>query len=274
MKKFNIGDRVIFAKDSEPGIKVKNGDRGTIIDENYASYCVEFDRNINGHDGNWYSVKGKKDHCWWFPKCGDRLRLVAKDTQKLVVTVNGTETLARLYANNKVIKTATAKCSPADKFDFETGAKIAVERLFGKTEQADKQLKIKVGKSYYLKPYDAVKDHYWIFKQNWDEKYPVKIDKVNNCGNYRGITASGLSLWFHPDHFAKEAPQYYNGKVVCVSKKDYTAYTVGKIYEFKDGRVKIDNGKVIPRNDNDAIKTLDEWNDSSSFLAKFIPLVE
>lgn len=49
---------------------------------------------------------------------------------KIVITTDGTETLARLYDGNKVIKTATAKCSPDDKFDFETGATIAFDRLF------------------------------------------------------------------------------------------------------------------------------------------------
>lgn len=49
---------------------------------------------------------------------------------KIVITTDGTETLARLYDGNKVIKTATAKCSHDDKFSFETGAKIAFERLF------------------------------------------------------------------------------------------------------------------------------------------------
>lgn len=54
---------------------------------------------------------------------------------KIVITTNGTETLARLYDGNKVIKTATAKCSPDDKFSFETGAKIAFERLFDSEEK-------------------------------------------------------------------------------------------------------------------------------------------
>lgn len=51
------------------------------------------------------------------------------NTKKIVITSDGVETLARLYDGNKVIKTATAKCSPADTFDFEEGARIAFERL-------------------------------------------------------------------------------------------------------------------------------------------------
>ena len=57
---------------------------------------------------------------------------------KIVITTDGTETLARLYDGNKIIKTATAKCSPADKFSFETGAKIAFERLIDYAEKEPK----------------------------------------------------------------------------------------------------------------------------------------
>ena len=56
---------------------------------------------------------------------------------KIVITTNGTETLARLYGGNKIIKTATAKCSPDDDFDFETGATIAFDRLFDKHEKEE-----------------------------------------------------------------------------------------------------------------------------------------
>ena len=56
---------------------------------------------------------------------------------KIVITTDGAETLARLYGGNKVIKTATAKCSPDDKFDFETGATIAFDRLFDKYEKEE-----------------------------------------------------------------------------------------------------------------------------------------
>ena len=197
------------------------------------------------------------------------------DAQKLIVTVNGAETLARLYEGNKVIKSATAKCSPDDTFDFEKGAKLAVERLFTTTEQ--KAIKIEVGKSYWLKPYDEVENHWGIGKHCWNsiEKAPVKITKKKSRDAYNGETCF-LGEWhFLPEHFASEAPQYYNGKVVCVSVSGgYFAYTVGKIYEFIDGRVKIDNGSIIPSNRNDAVTSLEDWNGRDYTRAKFIPLVE
>lgn len=87
MKKFNIGDRVTFTRDKECGINVKEGDKGTIIGIGISesSYCVEFDRNVNGHDGRHWSFKGKDGHCWWF-SCTEINKECAKDTQKLVVT--------------------------------------------------------------------------------------------------------------------------------------------------------------------------------------------
>lgn len=116
---------------------------------------------------------------------------------KIVITTDGAETLARLYDGNKVIKTATAKCAPDDKFSFETGAKIAFERLF-----------------------DGVK---------------------------------------------KEEPKYFNGKAVCANEQ-YTGFTVGKIYEFVDGRCLDDKKMLRP--------TCDKCKDLSWFNGAFIPLVE
>lgn len=57
--------------------------------------------------------------------------------KKIVITSDGEKTLARLYDGKKVVKTATAKCSPEDKFDFETGATIAFDRLFEKCEKKE-----------------------------------------------------------------------------------------------------------------------------------------
>lgn len=58
--------------------------------------------------------------------------------KKIVITVNGTETLAKLYEGNKVIKSAVAKCSPEDEFDLETGARIAFDRLVGEKPVEEK----------------------------------------------------------------------------------------------------------------------------------------
>lgn len=114
---------------------------------------------------------------------------------KIVITSNGVETLARLYDGNKVIKTATAKCAPDDKFSFETGAKIAFERLFDSKE--------------------------------------------------------------------KEEPKHFNGKAVCV--KEYSGFTVGKIYEFVDGQCYDDDYALRPIGSK--LEDFSRWNE-------FLPIVE
>lgn len=60
------------------------------------------------------------------------LELIAEP--KIVITTNAAEVLARLYDGSTVAKSATAHCSPSDTFSFETGAKLAFDRLMGKDE--------------------------------------------------------------------------------------------------------------------------------------------
>lgn len=50
-------------------------------------------------------------------------------TSKIIITSDGTTTLARLYDGDKVIKKAEAKCAPDDTFDFAVGAELAFQRL-------------------------------------------------------------------------------------------------------------------------------------------------
>ena len=97
-------------------MKYKVGDEVRIVSE-WGKGCCQ---NSSGKMDKW---------CW----TENWIAGLAREN-KIVITSNGVETLARLYDGNKVIKTATAKCSPDDKFSFETGAKIAFERLFDNEE--------------------------------------------------------------------------------------------------------------------------------------------
>ena len=45
-----------------------------------------------------------------------------------------------------------------------------------------------------------------------------------------------------------EKPKYYNGKMVCIDNGEYPWWTVGKIYEYKDGIVTTDDGDKYPKN--------------------------
>lgn len=57
-----------------------------------------------------------------------------KINQEIHITTDGKTTYAVLKQNGKVLSRSEAKCHPDDKFDFETGAKIAFDRLEIKKE--------------------------------------------------------------------------------------------------------------------------------------------
>lgn len=50
-------------------------------------------------------------------------------TEKIVITADGVTTTARKYDGKKVVKEAKAVCSKDDTFNFDVGAKLAMERL-------------------------------------------------------------------------------------------------------------------------------------------------
>lgn len=57
--------------------------------------------------------------------------------QRIVVTADGKTTTARLFTGRTLVKSAEAKCSPSDTFDFETGAALALDRLLGREKKAE-----------------------------------------------------------------------------------------------------------------------------------------
>ena len=107
---------------------------------------------------------------------------------KIIITTDGTETLARLYGGNKVIKTATAKCSPDDEFDFETGATIAFERLFDKHEKEEpKYFNGKVVCVYGELGFTAGKIYEFVNGQCLDDQKTLRP----TCNKCKDLTAFG-----------------------------------------------------------------------------------
>ena len=134
MTKFKIGDRVKAVKpwDGNDFIVGKIGTIVALCGYGEDNVGVEFDDTI-GIYGHNCSGKGKDRPCWW---CPDRILEPVSDNEKIVITTDGTTTTANKYDGKTVIKTATAKCSPDDKFDFITGAKIAFDRLTVNAEKS------------------------------------------------------------------------------------------------------------------------------------------
>ena len=83
-----------------------------------------------------------------------------KNENKIVITTDGTMTRAALYDGHKLIKEAFSTCSKEDAFKFETGAKIAFERLTAKPAvkaKSKKELKPLNTKIFVLNGDDILK---------------------------------------------------------------------------------------------------------------------
>lgn len=75
----------------------------------------------------------------------DNLTLFSVE-EKIVILRNGTIITATHYIDGEKCGTGVAKCSPEDEFDFETGARLAFERLFESPKHAFDWNKFKSGK--------------------------------------------------------------------------------------------------------------------------------
>lgn len=61
----------------------------------------------------------------------NEIEAISSSTKSIHIYTDGNTTTAILKDGKETVKTATAKCSPEDTFDFETGAKLAFDRLMG-----------------------------------------------------------------------------------------------------------------------------------------------
>lgn len=112
--KFKVGDKVI-AKRNTPYSITTDGWKGVVTIVHDDGYI----RVLGDCSGDGFEVDVE-------PKYFD---LDTECNQKIVITTDGKTTTARLFDGKNVIKTAEAKCSPDDEFDFNTGASIAFSRL-------------------------------------------------------------------------------------------------------------------------------------------------
>lgn len=128
--------------------KFKVGDKVRILDgSRIPNYCGGWTDDMAKHVGEVHKVESIKDWDLCREKiylCGAGVRsymwdergLERADERKIVITSDGKTTTAALYNGKERVKTAKAKCSPEDTFSLETGAKLALVRLF--SEKADK----------------------------------------------------------------------------------------------------------------------------------------
>ena len=225
--KFNIGDRV-------QTISTKR--RGTVVTTSGNLVAVELDDQTSGVR----LIKFGISHGLLL----EEANLEKIPSNKILITSDGKTTLARLYDGEKVIRTAEAKCSPRDTYDFATGANLAYDRLMRPAEPkkpvAEDKPRFKAG--------DKAK-----IIGNTKGRHCVGIgDIVNilNVGSYGAFVtptpkdASWLSQQIaFCDLEPYTEPNAEPVKLYCVkSFKPGEWLTRGKTYDITDGYITYDKG--------------------------------
>jgi len=164
---------------------------------------------------------------------------------KIVITTNGTETIARLFDNNKQVKTASAKCAESDTYDFNVGAKLAMERLL---DVGVREVKRKALVGEYVKIVNASNHSCNEYKNGDILKIIEKTGEASAYAYYKDLYDRCLyeSEYVVLKNYIPSKPiepvkPLYNGKVVCYESNS-SLFTKGRMYEFKDGVVTFDNG--------------------------------
>lgn len=159
MNKFKVGDHVVGNTSANFVYNItKQGWKGVVthVSADYFSAIKEgVPHDSPGFSGLYY----------------ENFDLVATNAQKIVITSDGTETLARLYDGDKVVKRAVAKCCPDDEFNFETGAKIAFRRLVQPVIDP-----VKAKPQYYTGKVVALENCNNGFGQIWTKGHIYKFD--------------------------------------------------------------------------------------------------
>ena len=221
-----------------------------------------------------------------------------KTNKSIIINTDGYKVvIATLYdENGEQLRKETAKCSPEDTYDFETGATLAFERLIEKSSEkiivGDETLKVEFtrygkevtakvlemdesmrgnggvmeGNGYRIKSilYPQIISTALLIrgkeksKDHTEPKYA--FDSVTKAKEYIE-NISELILRINAEH-------KWNAKVVCVKSHDRDTFTKGKIYIIENGKLKDDRG-IYAGN----YKSVDEVNKAWT-TAKFIEVVE
>lgn len=161
------------------------------------------------------------------------------------------ETIVIYRKDNKVIaldkstgKKATARCNPADKFDFTTGAKLAFERLTEEDKPQVKEVHRTAHAGEYVKIIAAVcvpvNDDGTPAYKNGDIIEIINNNNIFHRARFRnGKDKRGKEYILFDEEYVvlegykPEQPKYYNGKIIFTKGDD--VFKTGRIYEVKNG---------------------------------------
>lgn len=215
---------------------------------------------------------------------------------KIVITTDGEKYVTAKLYDGDTVKVAQAMCAPEDTFDFMVGAKLACERLSPKKEETEWRV---VNRP--VKDGDYIRLTYGVY--SFDNRGDIlKVSKAHGNGlatvyakdHPKNTRQTGEFPWNYLDDSyvviekvtkttEPPKPKYYNGKVVCV-KSPYAWFTVGKVYEVKNGIIFADDRTKYPKGHHEPYRDVEDvrhagcsWNCNNgrhNFANEFIPLVE
>lgn len=259
--KFKVGDKVIgnhptkytFTRKGWKGIVTKIHESGMFTAKGYGN--ENHNHPFNGLDPEYFDLNTESD-------------------QKIVITHDGKTTTATMYCDDGTKKVATARCAPEDTFDFNIGAKLAMDRLMEYVKNS-KYTVVQVrfarsNRSYHYKTKDTaakvgMKIIVPVGTGTGNRKIECEITNVVSGDHYIGtFPMSDMK------EIQIEEVKLYNGKVVCTNDGGIPNHlTVGKIYTFVNGNCENNIGGMILAIPAKHIKDL---NSRASF--KFLEIVE
>jgi hypothetical protein len=160
--------------------------------------------------------------------------LYVENVREIVITTDGKKTTARLYNDKKCVKTATAKCTPDDEFDFEVGARIAFDRLVKKEEREIKK------KDEFVPHLKCDRDHY---------------GNIGEPTNYKDAIGRPLCVGDVVEHFNSENVSYGDTVIVKSNVRGgEKAFVMGIECRCNDKSGTIDGWKIIKKRSYDEVE--------------------
>ena len=125
------------------------------------------------------------------------------NNQKIVITVDGKTTAAKLYDGKKLIKSVEARCHPDDVFNFITGAEIAFDRLI-------EDFKVKPKEMLKNGVFGLTADNDWfvvvgeilVYQRGWFDTFKELSDDLHEI-----VVLVNATSFFNAQYRFKEKPQ-------------------------------------------------------------------
>lgn len=184
--KFEVGDRVIV-NGTYDGLEINNQKGRVLYYKPSEEILIEFEESFSSllHGG---AGRGKMDFCWWIMP-GYKGVEIALERETIVIYRKGNDVIALDNANDKK---AVARCNPEDTFDFETGARLAFERLFEKEALLNTKIVFGNGDSVF-KPgriYEIIGGKI-ISPYGANEEYPIGETRFHSIEEVKEYFAGG-----------------------------------------------------------------------------------